>query len=30
MPADAAAGSLCGVAIGLGWSRGLVKRGAER
>jgi hypothetical protein len=25
MPADAAAGSLCGVAIGLGWSRGLVK-----
>jgi hypothetical protein len=30
MPADAATGSLCGVAIGLGWSRGLVKRGAER
>ena len=25
MPADAAAGSLCGVAIGLGWSKGLVK-----
>jgi len=27
MPADAAAGSLCGVAIGLGWSKGLVQRG---
>jgi hypothetical protein len=25
MPADIAAGSLCGVAIGLGWSKGLVK-----
>lgn len=25
MPADAAAGALCGVAIGLGWSKGLVK-----
>lgn len=29
MPADVAAGSLCGVAIGLGWSRGLVKRDAD-
>jgi hypothetical protein len=29
MPADAAAGSLCGVAIGLGWSKGLVKREPE-
>jgi hypothetical protein len=29
MPADVAAGSLCGVAIGLGWSKGLVKRGDE-
>lgn len=28
MPADVAAGSLCGVAIGLGWSKGLVKRDA--
>jgi hypothetical protein len=25
MPADIAAGSLCGVAIGLGWTKGLVK-----
>ncbi len=25
MPADAAAGALCGVAIGLGWSKGMVK-----
>jgi hypothetical protein len=25
MPSDVAAGSLCGVAIGLGWSKGLVK-----
>ena len=25
MPADAAAGALCGVAVGLGWSKGLVK-----
>jgi len=25
MPADVAAGALCGVAIGLGWSKGLVK-----
>ncbi|NBX25259.1 MAG: hypothetical protein EBQ99_04320 [Planctomycetes bacterium] len=29
MPADAAAGSLCGVAVGLGWSKGLVKREPE-
>jgi hypothetical protein len=29
MPADVAAGSLCGVAVGLGWSRGLVKRDAD-
>lgn len=29
MPADVAAGSLCGVAIGLGWSKGLVKPAAE-
>ena len=29
MPADVAAGSLCGVAIGLGWSRGLVKPAAD-
>lgn len=29
MPADVAAGSLCGVAIGLGWSRGLVKRATD-
>jgi hypothetical protein len=29
MPADVAAGSMCGVAIGLGWSRGLVKRDAD-
>lgn len=29
MPADVAAGSLCGVAIGLGWSRGLVRRDAD-
>ncbi|MCE9618593.1 MAG: hypothetical protein K8R92_01630 [Planctomycetes bacterium] len=26
MPMDIAAGSLCGVAIGLGWSKGLVKK----
>ena len=25
MPADVAAGALCGVAVGLGWSKGLVK-----
>jgi hypothetical protein len=29
MPADIAAGSLCGVAVGLGWSRGLVKRSTD-
>ena len=29
MPADAAAGALCGVAIGLGWSKGLVKPAPE-
>ena len=28
MPADVAAGSACGVAIGLGWSKGLVKPSA--
>jgi hypothetical protein len=29
MPMDVAAGSLCGVAIGLGWSKGLVKKDAD-